>query len=386
MKRAIIYVLAAVLVISVLAAAVPPLRQRARQIAANLKIIRADTVDVMSSAVYQRFARRREAVASMRSALLQVAAIESTFVADSGRPTTSLFGRYVPKDRYIFGPAVEIQRDRWISKVSHQHATMSCTLTAMLDSTMLDSTITWRYHAGAPVCIGWTAESTALANAPVPINPAPRPEHEPESPAEPLRAPRHHHDWGPVNNRPPAMPYIIKNACEGEGCARSGTWAACGDVPARREKRLDAPVVFTIHGGDKFTALTIDLHVEVPGMVVFRHPMSNAPEAEGNEIDSIAFTPADTLYLLNSHGEGYLVWWFRGQPGEGYQFWRDIDEDEVTKYPADTAVLVRRPKTIHWVRVRNAAGQEGWIVGDYRKMATGGYMDEIERCLHPAKG
>ena len=141
-----------------------------------------------------------------------------------------------------------------------------------------------------------------------------------------------------------------------------------------------------VHGsGEKFTALTIDLHVEVPGMVVFRHPMSNTPEAEGNEVDSIAFTPADTLYVLNSHGEGYLVWWFRGQVLEGYQFWRDIDADELTKYPADTAVLVRRPTTIHWVRVRNAAGQEGWIVGDYQKMATGSYMNEIERCLHLAK-
>jgi hypothetical protein len=380
MKRGIIYVVAAVIVVAGLGAAVTRLRQPARQLAADLKIISADTVDVMSSAVYRRFARRREAVGSMRSALLQVAAIESMFVADSGRPTTSLFGRYVPNDQYIFGPSVEIQRDRWVAKVSHQNATMSCTLTAMVDPTTFDSTI-WRYHAGEPVCTGWTAESTALANAPVPINPAP----EPDPPAQPLRAPRHHHDWGPVNNTPPSMPYIVKNACEGEGCARSGTWAACSDVAALRDKRLDAPMVFTIHGGDKFTALTIDLHVEVSGMVVFRHPMSNTPEAEGNEVDSIAFTPADTLYLLNSHGEGYLVWWFRGQLGEGYQFWRDIDEDEVTKYPPDTAVLARRPKTIHWVRARNAAGQEGWIVGDYQKMATGGYMDEIERCLHPAK-
>ncbi len=30
-------------------------------------------------------------------------------------------------------------------------------------------------------------------------------------------------------------------------------------------------------------------------------------------------------------------------------------------------------------------GTEGWIVEDGDKMATGGYMDEIERCLHPAK-
>jgi len=159
------------------------------------------------------------------------------------------------------------------------------------------------------------------------------------------------------------VPYIVHNACDGEGCARSGTWAECSDVTALREKRLNAPVVFTIRGGDKFTALTIDLHVEVPGVVVFRHAMSNPPGREGDQVDSIAFTPSDTLYLLNSLGEGDWVWWFRGQLGQGYEFWGDTD----------TAVLVRRPKTIHWVRVRNAAGQEGWIVGDH--------MDEIERCL-----
>lgn len=382
MKRVIIYLVAAVIVVAGLAAAVPPLRERARQLAADLKIISADTGDVMSSATYQRFAARRQAVAVMKAALKRVAASESMFVADSGRPTTSFMDRYAfTNDKSNLGPSVEILRDRWIAQVSNINTTMTCSLTAMVDPTTFDS-ITWRYLVGEPVCAGWTsAESTALANAPIPINPAP----EPPPPPEPARAPRQHRDWGPINNRPPSMPYIVKNACEGEGCARSGTWAACRDVAALRETPLDAPVAFTIHRGDKFTALTIDLHVEAPGMVVFRHAMSNAPEREGDQVDSIAFTPADTLYLLNSHGEGYLVWWFRGQAAEGYQFWRDIHEDEVTKYPADTAVLIRRPKTIAWVRARNAAGQEGWIVLDYQKMATGGYMDEVERCLHPAK-
>jgi len=384
MKRTIIFVVAAV-VLAGLAAATRSLRQRVSETAADLKLIKGDTGDVMASATYQRFAARRQAVAAMKAALKSLAAAESTFMADSGRPTTTFMGRYAfANDKSNVGPSIDIQRDRWVAKTGNINTDMSCTLTAMLDSTIVDS-IKWYYHAGEPACVGWSAESTALANAPLPINPTPAPAPGPASPAEPLRAPRHHRDWGPVNNRPPAMPYIVNNACEGEGCARSGTWAACSDVTAVREKRLNAPAVFTIPGGDKFTALTIDLHIETPGMVVFRRAMSNAREAEGNEIDSIAFTPADTLYLLNSHGEGYLVWWFRGQAGEGYQFWRDIDADEVTNYPADAAVLVRRPKTIHWVRVRNAAGREGWIVGDYQKMATGGYMDEIERCLHPAK-
>lgn len=377
MKRAIIYGLAAVLVIAVLAAAVPPLRQRARQLAANLKIIRADTVDVMSSAVYQRFARRREAVASMRSALLQVAAIESVFVADSGRPTTSLFGRYVPKDRQIFGPSVEIQRDRWIAKVNHQRATMSCTLTAMLDSTVHDSTITWRYNAGVPVCIGWTAESTALANAPVPMNPAPAP----ESPADPLRAPPHHRDWGPVNNTPPRVPFIVRETCEGEGCTYRGTWAACATVMARTDKQLDAAPVFTIQSGERFTALTADVHVLEPGIVVFRHAYTTTIPVDEAGIVGITFTPADTLFVLNYIGEGEVVWRFRGSTMRGDMFW---DPKEPSS-PTDTFALVRPAKTVWWVRVRNAAGQEGWIVGDYRKMATGGYMDEIERCLHAAK-
>ena len=301
MKRAIIHVVVAVILVFGVSAALRPLRQRARQIASDLKIISADTGDV-SSAAYQRFARRRQGLAAMKAALKSIAAAESAFVADSGRPTPGygLQGRYAfVNDKSNFGPFLEIQRDRWVAKVGNNYTTMSCSLTAMVDPTTFDS-ITWRYryHVGEPVCVGWSAESTALANAPIPINPAPQPK--PQTPGEPLRAPRHHRDWGPMTNRPPAMPYIVKNACEGEGCARSGTWAACSDVAALREKRPDAPVVFPIRGGEKFTALTIDLHVEVPGMVVFRHAMSNAPEAELNEVDSIAFTPADTLYLLNS--------------------------------------------------------------------------------------
>src|SRR6266852_4056292 len=354
MKRVILYVMGAVIVVAGLSAAVTRLRQPARELAADLKIINADTGDVKSSATYQRFAARREAVAAMRAGLLGLATAESTYLADSGRTTSSFIGRYAyPNDKSNLGPSIEIMRDRWVAKTGNIHTDMSCTLTAMLDTT------TWRYHAGQPVCAGWTAaDSMALASAPVPITPVP----EPEPPTEPLRAPRHHHDWGPINNTPPPIPYIVKNACDGEGCLRPGTWAPYSDVAALREKLLNAPVVVTIRGADKFTALTIDLHVEAPGMVVFRQTMSNPPGREGTQVDSIAFTPSDTLYLLNSLGEGYWVWWFRGQLGQGYEFWRD------RKNPADPAVLVRWPNAIHWVRARNTAGQEGWIVFDYEKL------------------
>src|SRR5258707_6698475 len=198
MKRTIIFVVAAV-VLAGLAAATRSLRQRVSETAADLKLIRGDTGDVMASATYQRFAARRQAVAIMKAALKRLAAAESTFVADSGRPTTSFMGRYgLVKDPSTLGPSVESQRNRWVAKTGNMHSSISCTLTAMLDSTIVDS-IKWYYHAGEPLCIGWTAESTALANAYVPVNPVP----ESQAPADPLRAPRHHRDSGPVNNTPP---------------------------------------------------------------------------------------------------------------------------------------------------------------------------------------
>jgi hypothetical protein len=332
MKQGIVYaVVAVVIVVGVLMAATP-LRHRVRDLAANLKTITADTGDVMAGATYQRFKARRDAIATMHSALLAMTTAESAFVADSGRPTTVFLDRYrFPNDRYNLGPTVEIQRDRWIARIGNTHTTIQCTLTAMLD------TVTERYHPGVPVCAEWTAGDSIA-----------------------------------INNTPPRVPYIVENSCGGEGCAITGTWAACSTLTARESKEVGAAPVFTIHPGERFTGLKGDLHVDVAGMVGFRHAMVHAPEPGGA---TIQFTPADTLYLLNSQGEGYWTSYFRGQVGVGYQFWGDASD------PEDTAILLRRTQTVLWMRVRNAAGQEGWIVADYFKMATGRRGNWLERCL-----
>jgi len=382
MKRGILYGVVVAILLAGAATAYAPIRQRVRTVAANLKIINADTGDVMYTATYQRFAVRREAVASMKGDLLSLAAAESAFVADSGRPTTNPPRSYwssKDRDNYAW---IRIERDRWVAKMTNLHTSMSCSITAMVDTMTMVDTMPWRYHAGQPVCAGWSAESTALANAPGPINPAPEPN--PQSPAEPLRAPRHHRDWGPVNNTPPPIPYVVKDACEGEGCDTRGVWAACSTLVVRSDKRPDAPMVFTIAPQEKFTAVTADVHVVVPGMVVFRDTISNRANEGGDPVDSIRFIPADTLYILNYIGEGYLVWWYRGQAARGYQFWGD-EHYHGPDFPEDV-VAIRSAKSVWWVRVRNTAGKEGWMVGDPYKFATGGYMDEIERCLHTAKG
>jgi hypothetical protein len=369
MKRAVVsIVLVAGITVGVLLAA-RPLARRFGEIRSDLAIARSDTGEVMASATYQRFKARREAIATMRSALFAVAAAESTFVADSGRPTSSFIGRYAfPNDRFNLGPTVEIQRDRWIARIGNNHTSIQCTLTAMLDP------VTWRYHPGAPVCAGWTAaESLATANDPAHeygYTPAP------EAPPAPVE-PHKRLDWGPVNNTPPRMPFIRKETCEGEGCTITGTWAACSTVVARADKRLDAASVFTIHPRERFTALTADLHVLEPGIVAFRRPFTTTIPIDEAGLVDITFSPADTLFVLNYLGEGGVVWRYRGSTMRGEVFWGSYRPAAAR----DTFGLVRPGKTVWWVRARNAAGQEGWIVGDYYKMATGGYMDEIERCV-----
>jgi hypothetical protein len=368
MNRAIIYAMIGTLVVMGVVFGAGPIQRRFRELRSDQALIRADTGDVMASATYQRFKARRDALAAMRSALLAMAVSESMFVADSGRPTIFFLGQYsFPNDRSNLGPTVEIQRDRWIAKIGNVHTSMQCTMTAMLD------TVTWRYHPGVPVCAEWTAQdSLAIAN-----DTAHRHGDIPAPQAPPPPVVQHKRlDWGPVNNTPPRMPVIRQGTCQGEGCAISGTWAACSTLVARADKRLDAASVFTIHPRERFTAVTTDLHVLEPGIVVFRRPFTiTIPIDEAGLVD-ITFMPADTLFVLNYIGEGEVVWRYRGSTMVGDMFW----DPRESPAASDSFGLARPAKTVWWVRVRNATGHEGWIVGDYTKMATGGYMDEIERC------
>ena len=185
-------------------------------------------------------------------------------------------------------------------------------------------------------------------------------------------------------NSPPPQPWIAIGACPGEGCS-FGAWSACSTVVAINEKRPGAPPAFTLRPGDRFTAVTGDVHVEVPGIVVFRDTITYVPEPWPPSQDTVPFRPGDTLYVLNYLGEGLLVWWFRGQADTGRVFWRDRPDRDLDSNRAGPAVLVRRPKAVWWVRVRNARGQQGWVVPSYGTLAGGSphYDDGPERCAGP---
>jgi len=153
MKRVIVYLAAGTLVVIGVLLGARPLRQRFSDLRSDLAKVNADTGDVMASANYQRFATRREAVAAMKADLLSLAAAESAFVADSGRPTVNPpLSYWSAKGRGNYATTIRIERDRWVANMNNLHTSMSCSITAMVDTT------TWTYHPGEPICAGWTPE------------------------------------------------------------------------------------------------------------------------------------------------------------------------------------------------------------------------------------
>jgi len=183
----------------------------------------------------------------------------------------------------------------------------------------------------------------------------------------------------PVHNPVPPTPWIASGECPGEGCTL-GAWSACTTVVVRKEKRPDAAPAFALHRGDRVTALRGDVHVDVPGIVIFSDTITYEPKPWAPSPDTVRFGPADTLYLLNYLGEGYLVWWFRGRADTGQAFWPT--RAGPSRHPGRRAVLLRRTSEVWWVRVRNARGEEGWLVPTMATMsgAAPHYDDGPERC------
>jgi hypothetical protein len=164
-----------------------------------------------------------------------------------------------------------------------------------------------------------------------------------------------------LRNPAPPTPWIASGTCPGEGCTFDEAWTACTTVVARKEKRPDASPAFILHRGDQVRVVTGDVHVDVPGMVVFRDTLTYVPEpGVPSSHDTVRFARTDTLYLLNYLGEGSLVWWLHGRADTGQVFWWTWPEPNPD--PEDRAVLVRRTRAPWWVRVRNDAGAEGWLV------------------------
>ncbi len=157
----------------------------------------------------------------------------------------------------------------------------------------------------------------------------------------------------PWRRNPPPPPIVARGLCPGEGCDY-GEWLACSTIPIRSAERVDAPVVFSLRPGETFTGVTGNVHVEQPGMIVFRDTLRMSG---GSDIPR-TFTPADTLFPLYYIGEGSGTWYLNGREEEGDWFFRDRHVG-ISDNPK--IEVVRERKSRWWVKVKSERGEEGWL-------------------------
>ena len=170
----------------------------------------------------------------------------------------------------------------------------------------------------------------------------------------------------------PALPFVDKGACPGEGCVYRD-WKVKTRVVTYETWMSGAPVreVFATNPGETVTAMTgvvlvtsagraqIRRQITIPALISDQFPRQRPSER-------VSVVPGTVVYLLTSHGEGFFTAWVNGvlvnfditnleqpkTPGAGYSgcVRTQTCDGEVLEYPRRT----------WWVQIRNAAGQIGW--------------------------
>jgi hypothetical protein len=159
-------------------------------------------------------------------------------------------------------------------------------------------------------------------------------------------------------NPEPSMPMVYKDVCPGEGCS-FGEWLTCDTLRVFTAPADNPTTAFVLHRGDRFTALTGDVHIKQAGMVGFNRNVKVNEEGM-----KFFFTPADTLYPLLYEGEGFGTWYFRGKESGGFFFFGNADQEsvEIPLVAGVSGYVVLRPiKSEWWVKVRAKDGREGWL-------------------------
>ncbi|MEP6946071.1 MAG: hypothetical protein ABJA02_09155 [Acidobacteriota bacterium] len=136
----------------------------------------------------------------------------------------------------------------------------------------------------------------------------------------------------------PRMPYIDKGACPFE-CCTYREWTVDKSTIVRSAMRDSSSIAFRLKKGEHVRGVTGVVITSVPGKVrVLKQTKIGGSTAHSG----------DTIYLLTYVGEGFYRVWYKGR----------IAEEET--HDTDIFRQVRTPKSVWWVKIRNARGQIGW--------------------------
>ena len=161
-----------------------------------------------------------------------------------------------------------------------------------------------------------------------------------------------------------AMPRILPNFCEGEGCSFGHSLVACAALTLRAADASTAPEVGRVAPGDTVRVETGNLYVHAPGIAVMRRAAvvayDTVPYGDGNPIeDRMRLAAGDTVRFLEYYGEGSWGVVHNGRVVIVKEFWPRFgfpsrwDEGK----PATTLSV---PEVTQWLRLQSPHGSRGW--------------------------
>jgi len=134
--------------------------------------------------------------------------------------------------------------------------------------------------------------------------------------------------------------YVDKGACPFE-CCTYRDWGAEKEIMLYAEPRIKSSVVGVVQKGARVKAKTGEVHTK-PGKLIVRR-------------DTASFREGEILWVYTYLGEGVFKIWHQGKFIED-----QIDFNYRKPSPDDWGYFAVKPKSVWWVRVRTAAGLEGW--------------------------
>ncbi|MZR63910.1 hypothetical protein [Alcanivorax sp. DP30] len=148
----------------------------------------------------------------------------------------------------------------------------------------------------------------------------------------------------------PPGEFVDEGVCPFE-CCEYGRWTAVQSVTVFDQ--VEGKPVAKLHPDESVDALTGDVYISEPGLVVVRRDYQS-PESGRR------YQAGDRMYVYTSQGEGFFrVWVDQAWLSEEITFlagWDSCEEDD-----SCWGEVVRVPASRWWINVRQDNGQQGWV-------------------------
>lgn len=150
-------------------------------------------------------------------------------------------------------------------------------------------------------------------------------------------------------------PKVMEGVCPFE-CCTYGKWTAKNEIKVYQNPQDTSISPFTINKGGEFDAITGNVYITEPGLVIAKKSFTIFDISPEWEIKK-----NDTLFILNYEGEGFYNAFFQGLYSTiPDAYW--IDRNGKKLKETELAKQTQKTVTEWWVKIVASNTKPGWIL------------------------